>query len=287
MRKHAKMRVYTAMLIVMVCAVFVLHYSHWGKVRYRQSIARAGRGILPKKHHSKHKHRKNQVKGPGEKQHPLHPGPERQQHQVHATIEKQLQLHPGSEKQRHQVHPGQGVQQQPHSGNATAHVRHKKKGRHEGHGRDHPVLAPLPANNHVPPLGERGVKPPHVSVPRHQDNSWRLVAKGDPGKLSAQAGRRGHARTNHTEPYQHSSSNRTQGNVASPHLPINAPHGLKQNGVLAPRFRNRSASRTTTQAPKMGGSVLARVVGVKPRPHGAGGDRLREHPANNVVRMRQ
>lgn len=260
MRKHAKARVYVAMLIMMVCAVFVLHYSHWGSVRYRQSIARAGRGILPDKHH-RHKHR--QPPGPGKLHH------------------------------------------QRHEDNVIPPVRHKK-GRYEGREKDVPVMAPVRASR-IPPVGQRGVKPPPQVGLRHQNNYRRLVTapKDDRGRLLPPAGKGSHTRANNTVKSLHSlpmASNRRQNNVHAPRLSRQSATmpDRRQNGIFPARVRHRStthASKTTTHAPKTvyqkvagavlktSGSTLGRVGGLKPRHRGTG--RLGQNGASNVVRMRQ
>ena len=152
----------------MIGSAFLLNYSHWGRVRYRQSIARVGRGILLKKQH---------------------PAKAKDSHLIDRLDHQRPRDGVIIMRRRKKGHHGGGA-----------------KGRRFGGGKDVPKLARVPSNR-IPSVGQRGIKLP-IRQDHRLENNHRRPATPTGSKsntLLVQAGKRNHTQTNNTHKKSHPS----------------------------------------------------------------------------------
>ena len=152
----------------MIGSAFLLNHSHWGRVRYRQSIARVGRGILLKK---------------------LHPGKAKDSHLIDRLDHQRPQDAIIIMRRRKKSHRGGGA-----------------KSRRVDGGKDIPKLARVPSNR-IPLVGQRGMKLPIRQGLRVGSNHRRpaTLTRRKNDTLLVQADERNHAQTNNTYTKLHTS----------------------------------------------------------------------------------
>ena len=220
MRRHVECRLYVTVVLVMIGSAFLLNYSHWGRVRYRQSIARVGRGILLKK---------------------LHPVMAKDSYPIDRLDHQRPRDGVIMMRRRKKGHHGGGV----------------AKGRRFGGGKDVPKLARVPSNR-IPLVGQRGIKLPIRHELRLENNNHRRPATPTGSKSNThlvQAGKRNHAQTNNTHKKSHpsvfSSIKRRKTNYLSrlSRQPVTkmsrSPHGVLARAQHRPKAYTSTPKSTT------------------------------------------